>query len=117
MSNDTVRFSLLVRTGAVIEEVWELNLPADASEDDAMDALANPGTDTVFVSEHSIGGEEDREFVSMEQVPAPVEEPDYWNDFPDLLQDWRYEVYNGDTLRGFPEYVAHRAELDSDDQA
>ena len=114
--NDTVTFSLLVQTDARIEEVWEVDLPADATEDDAYDALGGANGNLRFISEHSIGGEQDRDIVRMERVPEAPEAPDYWNDFPDLLADWRYEVANGDTLRSFPEYVEHRNELDSDDQ-
>lgn len=76
MDTDTVRFSLVVRCEATIEETWELNLPANATEEDAMEALANPGTDTVFISDHGIGNEEDREFVSMAPV-QPVEQPEH----------------------------------------
>lgn len=50
--------------------------------------------------------------IAAESTP----EPDYWNDFPDLLADWRAEVANGDTLRSFPEYVEYRAEADAEEE-
>ena len=42
---------------------------------------------------------------------------DLWNDYPDLLSDWRYEVANGDTLRSFREFIEERAEMAAEEDA
>lgn len=34
---------------------------------------------------------------------------DYWDTNPDLLHDWKFEVSNGDTLRGYHEWVEAEA--------
>jgi hypothetical protein len=34
------------------------------------------------------------------------------NPFP--IEDWRYEVANGDTLLGYEEWVAHKREADAE---
>lgn len=51
--------------------------------------------------------------VSAANNPAADTLPAPWEDDPDYpMADWRYEVRNGDELRGYREWVAHRRELD-----
>lgn len=51
--------------------------------------------------------------ISSDNQPAPVDTlPAPWDDDPDYpMEDWRYEVRNGDELRGYRDWVAHQREL------
>lgn len=51
--------------------------------------------------------------ISSDNQPAPVDTlPAPWDDDPDYpMEGWRYEVRNGDELRGYRDWVAYQREL------
>lgn len=51
--------------------------------------------------------------ISSDHQPAPVDTlPAPWDDDPNYpMEDWRYEVRNGDELRGYRDWVAYQREL------
>lgn len=53
--------------------------------------------------------------ISTDNQPAPMDTlPAPWEDDPDYpMEVWRYEVSNGDELRGYRDWVAWQRELDA----
>lgn len=47
------------------------------------------------------------------EILSGVEEPNPWDltrKFPDEYEEWQTQVYNGDTLRGFADWLTARQE-------
>jgi hypothetical protein len=64
------------------------------------------------------GGSPDRCIVCNPKTGDPSEWNETVSDKPkDAMQDWKYEVENGDTVLGYAEWVSHKEEEDEFENA
>lgn len=103
-------FIAVIECRADIREEWRITAESEAEARQIWETEEGASAAVEYLGEVVQGNEEDRELVEL--VAERRADPEAAARFP--LSDWRYEVANGDTLRGFDEWRAAKIEADEE---